>query len=556
MEKKSKVNLISIIIFTIVVIILSTSLFGCQVLSRFTSANKTSSTATGTTTYTVNRGTITQSITATGTVGSSEIKNLSVQVTGEVLQSITAGSQVKKGDVLLKVDNTDLLNSIKEAQINVEVAEASIKTAQLNYQTALDANHIAIQTAQLDNQAAQQSVDAAISNMDNIGSTGNASIESAHLALEKAQDSFNFSIAQAQISLNQAAEKLNSNPGDSASSYSYQSAYLSRDSAVASATNSLESATAALSVTDAQTGVNNENAENSYKQALISQAKTYWSTLSSLEQAQQKIQSTIISIGTSKKQVELAKMSLENTSKNLDKDVITAPFDGVILTSSYNKGDYVSNNPTAISIASDDFLIESSVSETDISKVAEGNVATVAFDAYPDQKFKGEIVSISGAPTVSNNITSYAIKVKLTDAGNIKLFYGLTTDLTVVTAEAKNVLMVPVQAVYTENGKQYVDVLVSDQTSSTQNSNSTTEGSIPNSTHEGSSPNRSFTNRSFPNGTRPSGSQISTNMQTSQKSTGTATTRKVEITTGITDYTYYEVKSGLKEGDVVITSAE
>ena len=548
MKKKSKVNLISIIIFTIAVITLSTGLFGCQVLSRFTGGNNsTATTKTGTTTYTVNKGTITQSISATGTVGSSETKNLSVQISGEVLQSTDAGTQVKKGDVLLKIDNTDLLNSISEAQINVEVAEASLKNTQLTYQAALDANHIAIQTAQLDNLAAQQSVDAATASAENSEREGNASIESAQLALKKAQDNFNFSIAQAQVSLDQAANSFNNQNG---TWYSYESAYLSRDSAIATATNSLDSATASLSEADAQAQANNETANNSYESALISQSKTYWSTLSSLQQAKAKIESTMLSISTSQKQVELAKISLENTSKNLDKDIITAPFDGIILTSSYNKGDYISENPTAISIASTDFLVESSVSESDISKVAIGNTATVVFDAYPDQTFKGEIASISGAPTVSNNITYYAITVKLTDTGDLKLFYGLTTDLTVVTAEAKDVLMVPVQAVYTENGKQYVDVLVSDQTGSTQTGNSTTEGSIPSGTPpEGSAPSGSM-----PNGTPPSGSQA--NKSTKASTTGTTTTKQVEITTGITDYTYYEVKSGLKEGDVVITSAE
>ncbi|MCE5329756.1 hypothetical protein LLG07_05440 [bacterium] len=182
MKKKSKVNLISIIIFTIMVIVLSTSLSGCQVLSRFTGrSSNSSSAATGTTTYTVNRGTITQSISATGTVGSSETKNLSVQVSGEVLQSTDVGTQVKKGDVLLKVDNTDLLTSIKKAQIDVEVAEASMKTAQINYQAALDANHIVIQTTQLDNLSSQQSVDAAANSADNTERSGNASIESAQL---------------------------------------------------------------------------------------------------------------------------------------------------------------------------------------------------------------------------------------------------------------------------------------------------------------------------------------------------------------------------------------
>ncbi len=55
-----------------------------------------------------------------------------------------------------------------------------------------------------------------------------------------------------------------------------------------------------------------EEAKYDFMKKLISQAKTYWNTLSSLEQAQAKIESTMLSISTSQKQVELAKISLES----------------------------------------------------------------------------------------------------------------------------------------------------------------------------------------------------------------------------------------------------
>ncbi len=71
MEKKSRGKLISIIIFTIIFIVLSTGLFGCQVLSRFTGNNNSTAGAdTGAKTYTVDKGTIIQSISAAGTVDS------------------------------------------------------------------------------------------------------------------------------------------------------------------------------------------------------------------------------------------------------------------------------------------------------------------------------------------------------------------------------------------------------------------------------------------------------------------------------------------------------
>jgi HlyD family secretion protein len=552
MEKKSKSKIILILISLFAVVILISGLSGCQVLSRLSGKNTSKSNSLNAVeTFTVKRADIIQSMSTTGTVDSSETKNLPVKISGEVLESTKVGSQVKKGDLLLKVDNSDLLLSIKESQINVEVAEISLKDVQISYKAALDANHIAVQVAQLDNQASQQSVDEALAGIDNTDRTGSASIESARLALEKAQDSFNFSISQAQISLNQAADKLNSNPGDITSSYSYQSSYLSRDSAIATATNSLDSATATLIETDAKARASSETAQSSYEQALVSQSKTYWNTLSSLEQARQKIQSAINSINSSQKKVELAKISLESASKNLNGNTIVAPFDGIILTSNYNKGENAAGNSTAITIASNDFLVKSSVNETDISKVSVGNKVTLTFDAYPEQEFEAEVMDISGAPTVSNNITSYAITVKLKNTGKIKLFYGLTTNLTVITAEAKNALIVPVQAVYTENGKQYVDVIDNAQATGQQSGSEVPNGTKPD--------DATRTSRTIPSGGTFPDSIASQNAQASAKNTGNtaagiSATKKVEIITGINNYTYYEVLSGLKEGDQVITS--
>ena len=577
MEKKSKTKLILILVSLFAIVILVFSLSGCQVLSRFTggSAN-TANSSNAVETFTVKRADIIQSMSTTGTVDSSETKNLPVRVAGEVLESTKIGSQVKKGDLLLRVDNTDLLLSIKQSQINVEVAEASLKNTQISYQAALDANHIAVQTAQLDIQSSQQSVDAAAVSADNTAAsadnterTGNSSIESAQLALEKAQDSFNFSIAQAQLSLNQANDQLSivrsrDNSSIAATDkltqleYSGENAALSYNSTVAAATNSLESATASLSEADAQAQANNENAGNSYKQALISynqalmsQSKIYWSTLSSLQKAKATIQSTVLSISTSQKQVELAKISLETASKYLNNSSILAPFDGIILASTYNKGEIAANNSTAITIASSDFLVKSSVNETDISKVAVGNKVTLSFDAYPEQEFEAEVADISGAPTVLNNITSYAITARLKNTDKLKLFYGLTTNLTVITAEAKNALIVPVQAVYTENGKQYVDVIDNTQTTDQQSGSTVPTGTTPDATR---------TSRTLPNGGTFPDRATTQNTRTSANSkntgdTGTSATKKVEITTGINNYTYYEVLSGLKEGDTVITSS-
>lgn len=562
MKRKKGFGLFFTIIAVIGVVFLSISLSSCQALGgRFgfgTTAN-TKTSSTGIETAVVRRGNIIQTISTTGTVDSAQTLILSPKISGEVLQSINVGNEVKKGDVILKVDNSDLKNTVAQAQINVENAQNSLKEARINYQAALDANHVAIQLAQLQNQLAQNSTQSAQNSINNTENNGNASIENAQLAVKKAQDSYNYSIAQAQIALNQAADKLNAN-STTDNNYAYQSAYLSRDSAVASATNALNSAIAALNQADAQARASNEEARIAYENSLINQSSTYWNTLLNQEQALQKIQSSAISLDSAQKQVELAKLNLEQVSKNLDNDTIVAPFDGVILSSTYQTGQIANAGSSAITIASKDFIITSTVNETDMPKVAIGNKATVNFDAYPDQIFNGEVISISSAPTISNNITSYEIKVKLDKTDNIKLLYGLSTNLTVITARADNVLMVPIQAVYKENGKEYVDVLVNPPSTNKTNT-STSKAKSNTNTNNPSATNTTGFRRTTNNTNSTSGgfnfSQNANNFTITTinpKDITADSIKKVEVTTGISNYNFIEIKSGLKEGDIVITS--
>src|SRR3972149_1591032 len=99
-------------------------------------------------TFKVERGDIQESVTASGTVDSSDIKNYSLQVSGKVLAALKKGDTFKSGQVLISVDNRQNEILVSQAEKNLAVAENSLKIAKINYQQALNANHVAIQLAQ------------------------------------------------------------------------------------------------------------------------------------------------------------------------------------------------------------------------------------------------------------------------------------------------------------------------------------------------------------------------------------------------------------------------
>jgi len=227
--------------------------------------------------------------------------------------------------------------------------------------------------------------------------------------------------------------------------------------------------------------------------------------LSGEQSAEMQIKLSANSLDQAKIQLSLSEISLDIAKLDLDKNVITALFDGIVLSANFSQGEYAGTGTTAVSIISNDFVVKTNINETDITKISVGNKVQLDFDAYQGQNFEGEIIDISKIPTVEDNIVSFEVTVKPKIEEGYKLLYGISSNLTIITAEADNVLFIPVQAIYKENDKQYVDILTTDT------------------------------------------KEIDT--RDIRKSI-----KKVEVTTGVSNYTYVEITSGLKEGDVVVTS--
>jgi len=173
------------------------------------------------------------------------------------------------------------------------------------------------------------------------------------------------------------------------------------------------------------------------------------------------------------------------------------------MSSDYRVGESASQGGTGISIISDEYLVSAAVSENDIARISIGNPTSITFDAYPNQDFTGSIKRIIPISIDEGGIIYYEVLIGFENIESLEIFYGLSANVSIETVRAENVLFVPIQSVYKEEGKSYVDLQVSGQVD-----------------HD--------------------------NISQSVK--------KVEITTGINDYFYIEVTSGLKEGDVIITS--
>lgn len=99
--------------------------------------------------------------------------------------------------------------------------------------------------------------------------------------------------------------------------------------------------------------------------------------------------------------------------------------------------------------------------QTEVPNIAIGQKATISMDAYPDTVIEATLSSISYTPKIGDTGTTYEVKLLFEESTDvIKYRLGMTGDVEFVTKELKDVLVVPISYIKTEAGKKYVNLMV------------------------------------------------------------------------------------------------
>lgn len=156
-----------------------------------------------------------------------------------------------------------------------------------------------------------------------------------------------------------------------------------------------------------------------------------------------------------------ASVNLEKAQNELENATILSPIDGEVARLNYKTGDIIIDSgnidPVAVIINNDTLFIEADIEEANINKIKVGQNAYASFDALDGLKLSGEVSFISlTSKTNSNGIVTYLVRIVIIDKEDNQIREGMTVSVDFVTAEAKNVLVVPVKAVQNVNDKPSV----------------------------------------------------------------------------------------------------
>jgi len=145
---------------------------------------------------------------------------------------------------------------------------------------------------------------------------------------------------------------------------------------------------------------------------------------------------------------------------NLDKAVLRAPAGGVIKEVNYKTGEVLGSTATAsfVRMISYDFIFEAKVSESDIAKIKLNQKAALAFDAFdPGEKFTAFVASIDPSATIVQDVVSYVVKLAM-DKDDLRLKDGMSADLDILILEKDDVLAIQERAIKDADGKKVVQI--------------------------------------------------------------------------------------------------
>jgi len=169
-----------------------------------------------------------------------------------------------------------------------------------------------------------------------------------------------------------------------------------------------------------------------------------------------------------KGKLKAVRLSLEKAEDELRKTVIRAPLDGLLIHyEAFRSGELrtpregdtvIVNQPIMYLPDISSLAIKSRIRETDLYKIKVGQKATVVVDAYPEDRFDGELAFVGALAKKQTNMVSggkyFQVVFSLTN-GNEHLRPGMSAQITVHIASLRHVLTIPIQSVFQDQGGDY-----------------------------------------------------------------------------------------------------
>ena len=425
-----------------------------------------------TSTAAVTRGSIEQTVSATGNIAPQSEVTLSFESSGRIAQVLVQeGQWVKAGDTLAELDTTSLQFQVAQAQASLVTAQARLRQAQAPASAEdLASAQASLASAQAsydkikagatkeDLASAQASLDSAKASYDEVkaGPTAanlasvQASLDSAKASLQQAQAAYDRVKDKADIALR--SESLNLQTA----TIEYQRAKATYDAAKNHPTPS-ELAAARAQVRQAEASLAQLKASPTASELAAAAAQV---AQAQAQLAQLQAQPNADDVAVAQASVDQAQVSLQEAQSQLDNAVLKAPFDGSVVAVNVEQGEWGSPGSPALIVDNTTALfVEIQVDEVDVAQLTEGQTVHLRFSALGGQTVDGTLAHIAPSATTVGGAQAYNARIAFA-AGVLPVRLGMTSEVSIVAARADDALLAPNRAITAdrEAGRYYVTI--------------------------------------------------------------------------------------------------
>ncbi|MAT40731.1 MAG: hypothetical protein CL609_00205 [Anaerolineaceae bacterium] len=426
-----KTNLSKIILL---VVILSLGLSGCQSLN----------------------GQSTSQLNASGTISVAQV-NIAPQIGGMVVSVNAAeGSQVKKGDELFRLDDSLLKAQRDQANAAIALAEAALNTAKVQYELVLNTSRQQDQQNRTSSwnitQPTQFELPAWYFNKDEIIASAKVEMDaaSADLDMEKvnlqkvlnedaSQEFLNAEkrVADAQVAF-LIADQVLTQANSAQDKEDLQNFAQDQLDAAETELKSAQTDYNRLLTTQAAKDMLEARARVRVAQERFDRALDYYNSLMSGNQSLQ-VRAAESGVKQAEAALSQAQAALAILDVQLEKTIVTAPVDGVVLTRNLEVGETLAPTGVVLTIGQlQEVNLTVYIPETEYGKVKLGDQVSITVDSFPGETFIGNVVYISDqAEFTPRNVqtiegrktTVYAVKLSVPNP-DLELKPGMPADVT------------------------------------------------------------------------------------------------------------------------------
>lgn len=289
-----------------------------------------------------------------------------------------------------------------------------------------------------------------------------------------------------------------------------------------------------------------------YDEKLISPAD-WESVRSAYEVAKAEVDASIQNVSASDFGVRSSEATVKESQDNLRKTTIFAPVDGTISKLGVEKGERVVGTSqmagTEMFVLADlnEMEVSVDVNENDIVRVHVGDTAIIEVDAYIGKKFKGVVTEVANSANVSgmsvDQVTNFTVKVRVLRDSYLDIIDkehpernvfnpGMSATVDIRTKRVSDALSVPIQSVTTRD----------------------TTGNM-------ASESKSFGNQEMKDQTDLEVKDTKNKAEEVEKkdiecvfAIENGKVKLIPVVIGIQDNNHIEIKSGLKEGQEIVSA--